>query len=77
MKSGTSPSGYTSDGLILEDGTELKADVVVFTTGFVQNMRNLAGRIVGPEIEAQLKDFWGVNAEGELIGAFKDSGRKY
>lgn len=61
---------------MLEDGTEIKADVIVFTTGFVQNLRTLAGRIVGPEIEAQLRDFWGLTPEGELIGAFKNTGRK-
>lgn len=77
MKSGSPPASYTPDGLVLEDGTELKADVIVFTTGFVQNMRTIAGRIVGPEVEAQLRDFWGLNAEGELIGAFKYTGRKY
>ncbi|KAK5047064.1 hypothetical protein LTR84_007006 [Exophiala bonariae] len=74
VRSGSPPASYTPDGLVLEDGTELKADVIVFTTGFVQNMRTIAGRIVGPEVEAQLKDFWGLNAEGELIGAFKYTG---
>ncbi|KIW67065.1 hypothetical protein PV04_06341 [Phialophora macrospora] len=74
VKSGGKLSHYTPDGLAFEDGTELKADVVVFTTGFVQNMRQIAGRIVGPEVEAQLDDFWCVDAEGELRGAFKPAG---
>jgi hypothetical protein len=77
VKSGGRLSHYTPDGLAFEDGTELKADVIVFTTGFVQNMRQIAGRIVGPEVEDQLDDFWGVDAEGEIRGAFKPAGRKY
>lgn len=76
MKSGSPPKSYTPDGLLLEDGTEVKADVIVFTTGFVQNMRSIAGQIVGPEIESQLLDFWGMDEEGELKGAFKYTGRK-
>jgi hypothetical protein len=77
VKSGGRLSHYTPDGLAFEDGTELKADVIVFTTGFVQNMRQIAGRIVGPEVEDQLDDFWGIDAEGEIRGAFKPAGRKY
>ncbi|KAH6714086.1 putative flavin-containing monooxygenase [Leptodontidium sp. MPI-SDFR-AT-0119] len=74
VKSGSPPNSYMPDGLLLEDGTEVKADVIVFTTGFEQNMRSIAGRIVGPEVENQLEDFWGVNEEGELKGAFKYTG---
>ena len=77
MKSGSLPTHYTSDGLAFEDGTELKGDIIVFTTGFIQNMRQIAGQILGPEVEDQLEDFWGVDAEGELRGAFKHAGRRY
>ncbi|OAP62649.1 hypothetical protein AYL99_01876 [Fonsecaea erecta] len=74
VKSGSVPTHYTPDGLAFDDGTELKADVVVFTTGFVQNMRQIAGEIVGPQVADQLDDFWGLDAEGELRGAFKPAG---
>ncbi|OQV09860.1 hypothetical protein CLAIMM_13940 [Cladophialophora immunda] len=74
VKSGSLPTHYTPNGLAFEDGTELKADVIVFTTGFVQNMRQIAGGIVGPEVAGQLDDFWGVDAEGELRAAFKYAG---
>jgi hypothetical protein len=77
VKSGSVPIQYTTNGLAFDDGSELKADVIVFTTGFVQNMRQIAGQIVGPEVADQLSDFWGVDAEGELRGAFKYAGRKY
>ncbi|KAH0847632.1 Flavin-binding monooxygenase-like family protein [Fonsecaea pedrosoi] len=74
VKSGSSPTHYTATGLAFDDGTELEADVIVFTTGFVGNLRQIAGRIVGPEIADQLDDFWRVDAEGELRGAFKYAG---
>lgn len=47
----------------------------MFTTGFVGDMRRLIGAIVGPEIEDQLDDYWGLDKEGELRGAFKPMGR--
>ncbi|OAG42985.1 hypothetical protein AYO21_02936 [Fonsecaea monophora] len=74
VKSGSSPTHYTATGLAFDDGTELEADVIVFTTGFVGNLRQIAGQIVGPEIADQLDDFWRVDAEGELRGAFKYAG---
>lgn len=77
MKSDAAPIGYTSDGLEFSDGTELKADVIVFTTGFVGNMRHVVADVVGQDIADRLEDFWGVDAEGEILGAFKYSGREY
>ena len=40
-------------------------------------MRDSAERIFGPEIANGLEDFWGVDAEGEIIGAWKRQGCKY
>lgn len=37
-------------------------------------MRRLVGGIVGPEVEAQLSDFSGLDSEGEIKGAFKPTG---
>lgn len=51
--------------------------MIVFATGFVGNVREMAGSIVGQEIEDQLEDFWELDAEGEIRGAFKYTGRKY
>lgn len=75
MKSDALPTHYTPDGLVFDDGTELKADVIVFTTGFVGNLRDMVGSIVGSEIQEQLEDFCGVDAEGEILGGWKPTGR--
>jgi hypothetical protein len=77
VKSGATPTHYTPDGLAFDDGTELKADVIVFATGFAINMRELVGTIVGSKIESQLEDYWGLDSEGELRGAFTYTGRKF
>lgn len=76
MKSNAHPTRYTPTGLEFSDGTELPADVIVFTTGFVGNMRHNISALVSPEVESQLEDLWGLDAEGELLGAFKYSGRE-
>jgi hypothetical protein len=76
MKSNAHPTRYTPTGLEFSDGTELPADVIVFTTGFVGNMRHNVSALVSPEVESQLEDLWGLDAEGELLGAFKYSGRE-
>lgn len=77
MKSDATPTRYTSNGLKFSDGTELSADLIVFTTGFMGDLREGIARIVGEEIGDQLEDYWLVDQEGELLGAFKPSGRLY
>ncbi|KAL1615258.1 hypothetical protein SLS56_011882 [Neofusicoccum ribis] len=74
MKSDSLPTSYAEDGLLFEDGTLLKADVIVFATGFVGDMRWLAGKLFGQTVFEQLDKFWGLDDEGELKGAFKPSG---
>lgn len=76
-KSDAHPTRYTPTGLEFSDGTELPADVIVFTTGFVGNMRHNVSALVSPEVESQLEDVWGLDAEGELLGVYKYSGREF
>jgi hypothetical protein len=54
----------------------LDADVIVFCTGFEGNMRDSATRIFGSEVASGLEDFFGVDAEGEIVGAWKRQGCK-
>lgn len=68
---------YTKDGLEFADGSILKADVIVFATGFVGNMRYLVNDLFGEEVADQMGDFFGLDAEGELKGAFKPCKREF
>jgi hypothetical protein len=70
------PRQYTPSGLEFEDGLHLKADVIVFTTGFESNMKNQVKELFGVEIAGQMGDCWGLDSEGELRGAYKPTGRK-
>ncbi|KIW56390.1 hypothetical protein PV05_05055 [Exophiala xenobiotica] len=74
MKTDSLPVRWVEDGLVCANGDHLKADVVVFSTGFVGNMRLLVAELLGNDVAAQVEDYWGLNEEGELRGAFKPSG---
>ncbi|OAP55015.1 hypothetical protein AYL99_10715 [Fonsecaea erecta] len=74
IKSDALPVCYTQDGLKFSDGSELHADVIVYATGFVGNIRQTVYETLGAEVADQVEDFWGLNHEGELLGAFKPSG---
>ena len=76
VKSDDLPIRYTPDGLDFSDGSHLNADVIVFATGFKGNMRYMAEELFGSEIAEQMGDFWTLDDEGELKGAFKPCGRK-
>ena len=67
----------TAEGLRFEDGSELKADLLVLCTGFEHDFSKDAAEIVGKDIADQMESFWGMDAEGELQGFAKLAGRKY
>lgn len=67
---------WTEDGLRFADGSELKADLVVLATGFHHDFRKSTREILG-EVADQVDDYWGMDREGEIRGAFKPAGREY
>ena len=76
VKADSLPVRYVPGGLEFADGSRLRADVIVFATGFRGNMKYMAEEIFGPEIAEQMGDFFTLDEEGELKGAFKPCGRK-
>jgi hypothetical protein len=55
----------------------LDADVIVFCTGYSHDVRGEAIKVVGPEIGERLDDYWELDDEGELRGAYKPHGCKF
>ncbi|KAG0645380.1 Flavin-containing monooxygenase YUCCA3 [Hyphodiscus hymeniophilus] len=74
MKSDAAIKQYTPTGLEFADGSHLDVDVIVFCTGFEGNMRESATEIFGSEVANGLEDFFGVDAEGEILGAWRRQG---
>lgn len=74
MKSDSLPISWVEDGLVCSNGSHIRADVVVFATGFIGNLRLLVAELFGHGVAGQLEDLWGLDEEGELKGAFKPCG---
>jgi cation diffusion facilitator CzcD-associated flavoprotein CzcO len=68
---------YVPTGLEFTDGSTLEADVIVWCTGFENNMRTMVANIVGKEMVEKLDHHWYLDKEGEIRGAFKPIGRKF
>ncbi len=76
VKSDSLPQRYTANGLEFEDGSMLEADIIIFATGFEADLRRSVERLLGDSIAAQLDEFWTLDAEGELTGECRYTGRK-
>ncbi|KAG5651879.1 hypothetical protein H0H81_007073 [Sphagnurus paluster] len=75
LKAGVQISRFTETGIKFEDGSELEADVVIFATGLGNSGKQIAN-IVGDEVAKHLKPVWGLDAEGEINGVWRDLGVK-
>lgn len=75
VKSDSPLARFTRTGLLFEDDTHLPADVVVFATGYKGNARDTVKELFGKEVYDRVEDYWGLDKEGEVRGAFKPSPR--
>jgi len=74
----------TEDGLRMEDGSFLPADVIVCATGYCP-MNEFVGRLISPEVEAKVGPCWGLGSgtegdpgpwEGELRNMWKPTAQE-
>ncbi|KAK0549393.1 hypothetical protein OC846_004080 [Tilletia horrida] len=73
IKTGSNLASFEEDGVVFQDGSQLKADVVIFATGF-QNMHSATKTIFGEDLYRETKDVWSLDEEGELKTVYRDSG---
>lgn len=64
---------FTEDGLVADDGSEIKADIVLFATGY-GDPRDPMRTIVGEEVGKKITPVWGLDEEGELRNCWKEIG---
>ncbi|EME88562.1 uncharacterized protein MYCFIDRAFT_126253 [Pseudocercospora fijiensis CIRAD86] len=75
VKSDALPVAFTGRDLVMDDGTKLEdVDVVVFATGYESHFRSALQEIFGHEVAGKLRPFWGTDAEGEVLGAWRRTG---
>ena len=79
LKSGVDIARITEHSVILSDGTELPADLIVYATGY-GSMNGWVERLVSPEMAAKVGKCWGLGSdttkdpgpwEGELRNMWK------
>ncbi|KAL8291284.1 hypothetical protein RQP46_002262 [Phenoliferia psychrophenolica] len=73
IKQGKEIKKLTKDGVLFEDGVELKADIVVFATGY-SSMRETVRRVISEKVANGLGPCWGKDAQGEIPGVWRNSG---
>ena len=73
VRSGLGVREINPDGVVLEDGTVIEADVIVFATGFA-NMRETARRLFGDSVADVCGLVWDLDDEGEIKTLWRRSG---
>ncbi|KDQ62745.1 hypothetical protein JAAARDRAFT_76447 [Jaapia argillacea MUCL 33604] len=73
LKHGVEVKAFTEDTVVFSDGSSLKADVVIFATGY-QSVREYTKELFGDSIISQTKEVWGLDHEGEINGSYRPTG---
>ncbi|GIF63180.1 monooxygenase [Asanoa ishikariensis] len=73
LAQGSGLAEFTPEGIRLEDGRTLDADLVVLATGY-QNMRETARRLFGDEVADRLPLVLGIGEDGEIGGLYRRTG---
>jgi cation diffusion facilitator CzcD-associated flavoprotein CzcO len=64
---------FTEDKVVLSGGRQKEFDLIVFATGFSSTLDSVR-LTLGDKIADQCGPIWGIDEEGELRSAYKDSG---
>ncbi|MCG7504778.1 NAD(P)/FAD-dependent oxidoreductase [Mesorhizobium retamae] len=62
LKSGSGVSHLTEDAVVLEDGTELPADLVIYATGY-GSMNGWAADLISKEVADKVGKCWGLGSD--------------
>ncbi|KAF4613741.1 hypothetical protein D9613_008103 [Agrocybe pediades] len=73
LKNDSQIKEFFEDGLRFEDGSELRADVVIFCTGLGDSRQPLR-KVFGDYVADNSIQLWGLTEEGELSGCYRDIG---
>lgn len=65
LASGSQVKELTEDSVVLEDGRELPADLVIYATGYA-SMNSFAADLISPEVAAKVGKVWGVGSDTPL-----------
>jgi hypothetical protein len=75
IKSGDKIKQFVEDGLEFESGEVVKADVVVFATGYQRDPRIQAAAVVGNDVAKSMRLSRGLDQDGEMEGYMMPVGK--
>jgi hypothetical protein len=73
IKSGQTITSLSPKTINFADGTEIKADEVLFCTGY-ENGSMRTRRVFGDSVADAIEPIWGYDEQGEIRGAWRRSG---
>ncbi|KAF7310514.1 hypothetical protein HMN09_00594000 [Mycena chlorophos] len=73
VKQGVEASHFTEDSLVFTDGEALPADVVIYATSY-DSIRDNMRALFSDAVIDRTDVLWGLDAEGELRGCYRESG---
>ncbi|PPQ75986.1 hypothetical protein CVT24_006551, partial [Panaeolus cyanescens] len=73
LKSTGEIASFSPTGIVFDDGSTLDADVVVFATG-LGSPQTLLSSLLPPSLSSRVTPIWGLDAEGEINGVWRDIG---
>lgn len=73
IKQGKNVKKLTKAGVLMEDGVELPADMIVFATGY-SSMRETIRRVISADVADRVGPVWGSDAQGEIPVVWRNSG---
>ncbi|OAX37348.1 FAD/NAD(P)-binding domain-containing protein [Rhizopogon vinicolor AM-OR11-026] len=66
---------FTPTGLLFEDGSTIDADVILFANGYADG-RTSYRELLPESLHDKVRPIWGLDAEGELNGAWREVGMR-
>ncbi|KAF8076714.1 FAD/NAD-P-binding domain-containing protein [Lyophyllum atratum] len=73
IKQGVEPERFLEDAIVFNDGSILRADVVIFATGY-HFIHETSKETFGEETIGRTGPVWGLDEEGEIRGCYRPSG---
>jgi cation diffusion facilitator CzcD-associated flavoprotein CzcO len=67
---------FATDGMRLQDGTVIPADLVVLATGFETQIATIR-RLLGAEVAGKVGDLWGFDDQGFMKNMWKRTGQEH
>ncbi|KAJ7611628.1 FAD/NAD-P-binding domain-containing protein, partial [Roridomyces roridus] len=73
IKQGAQVDRFSTDSVVLTDGSSLEADAVLFATSY-ENICDTLRPVFGDSTMDRVGPVWGLDAEGELRGCYRPTG---